>query len=243
MLVPVYFYHRYQVEAAAKLIGGLNYTYALRGDGQATTTAIPRTEQLKALGVIMDCTDPGFLQLPPAIVALIPPRPAGYADSRELFNKKTGLVLDALAPAETAADMPFSFLFDAQRANRMEQYAVNGGLSLADMLDTLLSRTWSAPRRTGMQQLIQQQTEQVLLTYILALSVDTKASYQVQADAAKALDTLQTLIKAQQKKSTNASYLAHLGLALDRMKKPGEAKPAMLHERIPPGSPIGCDWE
>jgi hypothetical protein len=33
-LVPLYLHHRYQVEAAVKVIGGLEYTYALRGDGQ-----------------------------------------------------------------------------------------------------------------------------------------------------------------------------------------------------------------
>ena len=31
VLVPVYLYHRYQTEAVIKTIGGLNYTYALRG--------------------------------------------------------------------------------------------------------------------------------------------------------------------------------------------------------------------
>ena len=34
VLVPVYLHHRYQVEAAAKLVGGQWYTYAMRGDGQ-----------------------------------------------------------------------------------------------------------------------------------------------------------------------------------------------------------------
>ena len=33
-LVPVYMLHRYQVEAASKLVGGMDYTFALRGDGQ-----------------------------------------------------------------------------------------------------------------------------------------------------------------------------------------------------------------
>ena len=32
-LVPIYMLHRYQVEAASKLIGGMDYTFALRGDG------------------------------------------------------------------------------------------------------------------------------------------------------------------------------------------------------------------
>ncbi len=115
VLVPVYFYHRYQVEAVTKLVGGLNYTYALRGDWQTSTTPVEKAVQEKALSAVMACLDPQFLSLPPKVVAAIPPRPAGYIDSRELFNKRTGLTFDALAPAETAADMPLSFLFNPER--------------------------------------------------------------------------------------------------------------------------------
>ena len=114
VLVPVYFYHRYQVEAVTKVVGGLNYTYALRGDGQESTTPILKKEQVKAMNLILDCLDPKFLSLPQKIVDLIPPRPAGYIESRELFNKRTGLPFDALSPAETAADLPLSFLFTAR---------------------------------------------------------------------------------------------------------------------------------
>ncbi|HEY8659072.1 MAG TPA: zinc-dependent metalloprotease [Hanamia sp.] len=242
VLVPVYFYHRYQLEAVTKIVGGMDYNYALRGDGQYITKPISKEEQLKALDEVIDCLDPKFLMLPDKIVSLIPPRPAGYIDSRELFNKRTGLAFDALSPAETAADLPFSFLFNSERVSRMEQYAVNGGLGLDEMLTTLLKKTWMAPRRTGMEKLIQQQTEQVLLTYLLALSVDTKASFQARADDKEALSDLQTYIEEQQKNSKDASYTAHLMLALDRMKKPEDAKPTM-HKEIPPGSPIGSDWE
>ena len=41
VLVPVYFFHRYQVEAVTKMIGGMNYTYALKGDGQLVTRPLP----------------------------------------------------------------------------------------------------------------------------------------------------------------------------------------------------------
>ena len=39
-LVPLYLLHRYQTEAAAKWIGGLNYSYAVRGDGGLVTEPI-----------------------------------------------------------------------------------------------------------------------------------------------------------------------------------------------------------
>ncbi len=240
VLVPVYFYHRYQLEAVTKLIGGMDYTYTLRGDGQVATRPILKEEQLKALNAIAGCIDPSFLMLPERIVAIIPPRPTGYLASRELFNKRTGLAFDALSPAETAADFPFSFLFNSERVSRMEQYAPYGGLSLDEMLRYFVNKTWKAPRRTGMQKIIQRQTEQIYLTYLLALSIDHKASYQARADARKVLYELLEYITEQRKIVLEASYGAHLMLALDRMKSPQDARPA-IHEEIPPGAPIGSD--
>ena len=242
VLVPVYFYHRYQVEAVTKIVGGLDYTYALRGDGQIATRSISKETQQNALHTILDCMDPAFLLFPKKIDSLIPPRPAGYHDSRELFRKRTGLAFDVLSPAETAVDVPLSFLFNSERVSRMVQYEANGGLGLHEMLQTLISKTWKAPRRTGMEKLLQQQTEQVLLTYLLNLSVNTSASFQAIAEAKQALNNLKAFIIVQKKASRDAAYTAHLLLAIDRMSAPEDAKPT-LHKEIAPGSPIGCDME
>jgi hypothetical protein len=78
VLVPVYFFHRYQLEAATKLVGGMNYTYALRGDGQLVTESVPKKTQLDALDAIIDCINPKVLILPDTIAKIIPPRPTGY---------------------------------------------------------------------------------------------------------------------------------------------------------------------
>lgn len=243
VLVPVYFYHRYQVEAAAKVVGGMSYTYTLRGDGRTATEAVSKAEQQKALNAVIDCMDPKVLVIPDRIAKLIPPRPAGYDFSRELFRKRTGLAFDVLSPAETAADLPFSFLFNSDRLNRMAQYeAANGGLGVNEMINTLMDKTWKAARRTGMVGLIQLQTEQVLLTYLLSASVNDNNSFIVKSILQKALTDLKTFIEAKNKTATDATYKGHLLLALERMKEPSTAKPT-IHKEIPPGAPIGCEWE
>jgi hypothetical protein len=239
----VYLYHRYQIEAVTKWVGGLNYTYALRGDGQLVTQALTRADQLKALNAVTDCLDPEFLLLPDNIVKLIPPRPAGYNFTRELFKKRTGLAFDALAPAETAADLPLSFLFNSERINRMVQYeAENGGLGLHEMINVLLSKTWKATAATGMKKLIQQQTNQVLLTYLLAASIDDNTSFAAKAVLQQSLNELKKYIEAQQKLVKDDVQQANFTLALERMKAPEKAKPT-IHAAIPPGAPIGCDWD
>jgi hypothetical protein len=242
-LVPVYFYHRYQIEAATKLVGGMNYTYALRGDGQIITQPLSKNDQIRALSAVIDCLDPKFLLLPDRIAKLIPPRPAGYGSTRELFKKRTGLAFDALSPAETAADLPLSFLFNSERLSRMVQYeTVNGGLGVGEMINALINRTWKAVRVAGMEKLIQLQTEQVLLTYLLGASVNDNNSFAVKSVLAKAISDLKSFIEVQSKAATDEVYKGHLILALDRISKPGDAKPT-IHRAIPPGAPIGCDWE
>jgi hypothetical protein len=242
VLVPVYFYHRYQLEAVTKIVGGLYYTYALRGDGQPVTKVVSKEEQRAALNAVIDCLDPKFLQLPQSIVDIIPPRPAGYPFTRELFKKRTGLVFDALSPAETAADLALSFLFNSERLSRM---AINegssDGLGIAEMIRTLVDKTWKAPKQTGMLKLIQLQTEQVLLTYLLSASINENNSFAVKSVVKKYLDDLKNYIESQLKFTTDETLKGHYLLALDRMKTPADAKPT-LHKEIPPGAPIGCDF-
>jgi len=243
VLVPAWLIHRYQLEAVTKIVGGMYYTYALRGDGQVVTRSLTKEEQLKALHAVIDCIDPSLLVLPASITSLIPPRPSGYGFTRELFKKRTGLAFDALAPAETAADFPLSFLFNSERVSRMSQYEVNGGLGVHEMIHLLVDSTWKATRKTGMEKMVQLQTEQMLLTYLLALSVDENASFAARAAGQKAVADLKTFIEEQKKTATDENYTAHLALALERMKSPDKAKPVTLHKEAPPGAPIGCDME
>ncbi len=240
LLVPVYFYHRYQVEAAVKLLGGVEYSYAVKGDGSPAMKLVPKKEQLAALDAIALTLDPSTLVIPEKIASLIPPRPAGYSGSRELFSKRTGLNFDPLAPAETAADFPLSFLFHPDRINRMEIQATQGGLSATEMAQKLIDLTFKANRRTGMEALIQQQTEQVLLTYLLGWSVNESMSMPIRARGAALVKDLKEWIETALKSTTDPSLKAHYSFILLRIHSPEKAKPTQ-HAPIPPGAPIGCE--
>jgi hypothetical protein len=240
VLVPIYLYHRYQLEAVTKIVGGMYYTYAIRGDGQQITKAVTKEEQLRALNAVISCLDPEKLVLPSQILNIIPPRPAGYEGGVEIFKKRTGLAFDALTPAETAADLPLSFLFDGSRLTRLIQYeSGSNGLGLSEMIKILVDKTWKAPRKTGMQKLIQYQTEQILLTYLLASGIDQGSSIQAKAVVQLKTKELKNYINAQLKISKDENYRAHLEMALERMKAPEKATPT-IHSPIPPGAPIGC---
>jgi Met-zincin/Domain of unknown function (DUF5117)/Domain of unknown function (DUF5118) len=239
-LVPIYNLHRYQVEAVAKLVGSMDYRYKLRGDDQFSTKSVSKEAQQKALETALKCLSAEFLTLPENIISIIPPRPAGYMSSRELFKKRTGLAFDPLAAAESAADFPLQFLFHPERASRMVEYeARNGGLGLEEMLNQVVDKTFKATKNQGLSRKVQFQTEQIVLTHLMALSTNESANYQARAVCGKALKELKSYLEEAKKTVKESDYQAHLDYALERMKNPSSAKVAQ-HKELPPGAPIGC---
>ena len=241
VLVPVYLYHRYQLESVVKMVGGMDYNYALRGDGQPIITPLEKKKQQEALDAVLTTIEPAQLRLPDTLNKLIPPRPSGYDFSKELFTKRTGLSFDALSPAEAATDLVFSLLFQQERISRLvqQEFTLNG-LSLDDMLKTVRKATFSAPRLKGLDALLQQQNEQLLLTYLMATTLNTDINFGARAIIKKHLSEISTQITASEKTSSDPLWKGHYQLALMRMEKPELAKPT-LHAPAPPGAPIGCE--
>ncbi|NOT09376.1 MAG: DUF5117 domain-containing protein, partial [Gemmatimonadales bacterium] len=149
-LVPLYLHHRYQVEAATKVIAGQYYTYALRGDGQEPLRAVPAAAQRRALSAVLRTLEPRELAFPRSILNILPPRPSGVPESRELFDKVTDPVFDAISPAAAAADMVLELLFNAERASRLvQQHALDPATpGLAEMLDTVLATVGRIPEES-----------------------------------------------------------------------------------------------
>lgn len=180
VLVPVYNYHRYQVEAVCKLIGGMNYSYNVRGDAQQKPQVLDNAVQQKALQAALDCLNPEVLTLPDRISMLIPPRPPMYYGVGETFAKRTGMSFDPMAAAEALAHFELGFLFNAERANRLEQFKAQAGtIGWSDVLDALIKKTWMGKKQDGLKAQVQVQTQQIVLTWLLALSQDNTANYQV----------------------------------------------------------------
>jgi hypothetical protein len=237
VLVPVYLYHRYQVEAAVKLVGGLNYTYAVKGDINNKTNQLGKETEKKALDAVLATIDPKFLALPEAITQLIPPRPAGYSNSRELFSKRTGLAFDALSAAESATDLSLKLLLHPARLNRLSQQ-VGKGLSLIEVLSKITTTTWKAPRAAGLEGLIQQQNEQIFLEVMMGALNSNETSFATKGILLHWLEEIRTFA-LRQSKLVNSPGRGHYLLALEKIEKKYEARP-FIAVPIPPGAPIGC---
>jgi hypothetical protein len=119
VLVPVYLYHRYQTEATVKLIGGVDYTYNLRGDHQSGPRIVDSSIQNDALQALLHTIDPEVLALPEHLLELIPPQPARIPQTREHFQGYTAPLLDPASMAEVAADHTMSLIFNPNRSARL----------------------------------------------------------------------------------------------------------------------------
>ncbi|MEI9912698.1 MAG: hypothetical protein WDO71_25490 [Bacteroidota bacterium] len=75
---------------------------------------------------------------------------------------------------------------------------------------------------------------------MLAASVNDNNSFITKSVIQKSLSDLKIFIEGKKKSSVDATYAGHLLLALERMKKPEDAKPT-IHAAPPPGAPIGCE--
>ena len=236
VLVPIYLLHRFQIQAVGKLIGGVYFDYALKGDGQETPLPVASARQRQAIEALIQTLDPAVLALPDSIAESIPPRPPGYPATRELFSGRTGGVFDPLAPAAASVELTLEVLLNPERAARMNR---NGSPSFAELLDRLMEATWYAePGARGFP--IKRQTSLLLLDHLLKLAVSTDIDPGV---AAMALDTVVTLDESlAETVSDNPERRAWMRLARSRIARV-LADPAAIETLpevvVPPGSPIG----
>jgi hypothetical protein len=243
-LVTTYLLHRYQVEAAAKVVGGLHYTYALRGDGQTVTQMATPEEQKDALDAVLATIDPKALAIPERILRLLPPVAPGHGRTREYFRSRTGLTFDALAAAEAAASHAIGLLLNAERAGRLVQQHARDARNpqLNDVLEQLLQATFKRPPAKGMEAEVGRTVDHVALYHLMALAVNEAAAPQVRAIASWKLDQLKGWLKRQGGPAMDVNTQAHFRhLAQDIERLQQEPKPANLVRLVepPPGMPIG----
>ena len=245
VLVPLYLMHRYQTEAAAKEIGGLDYRYALRGDGQEVTAIVSPADQRKALTAVLRTLAPETLALPEPLLRLLPPVPPGYPRTRESFAAFTGLAFDPLAAAESAADLTLTLLFNPERASRLVEYHARdaGNPGLDEVLSSVLKATWQAPRASGLAAETQSAVESATLESLLGLAASNQASPEARAIARFEVATLKTQLTANY--ALPRERQAHRAAALARIaefeRDPGKFVPTPPVE-APPGMPIGEDY-
>ena len=236
VFVPLYFYHRYQTEAVIKLIGGLDYTYAVKGDSGIAVQIISKKEQKAALDEILQTLSINTLKIPHRILKLFPPRAMGYERTRESFKSNTNVAFNSLGAVATASDLTLKLLLNPERANRLiEQHAIsNANLSLNEVLTKLIRHSFDLKVKTSYEKEIAHTLQYITLQNLMNLIAADQASPQVKSVVNEALDDLFTSLK-----SDKSTFNNQLIRELISFRKYPEKFDVYKVSKIPDGSPIG----
>jgi hypothetical protein len=245
VLVPLYLLHRFQVQAVGKIIGGQNFTYALRGDGQVPVTAIDGQRQRAAIDALFNTLSPAVLRLPENVLQLIPARPPGHPKSRETFPSATGKTFEPIGAAESAIVLTLDVLLEPSRAARMIASSARDAElpGFHELISGLLQRTWYASHQTGLDGEIQRTTNSLVLERLMLLAVNESADTQVRAIAMDAVDTLYDWLVSRAGNEKDSSWHAHYGFAsyrIDRVRDDPASLEITESVIAPPGEPIGA---
>jgi len=223
-LVPLYFHHRYQLEAAVRAVGGVEYEYAVVGDSRTELRPVSADRQRRALAAALESLEPGFLALPSELVAQLVPPPPGYRRDREAFDPGS-FFFDPLGAARSSVSLTFDSLMDAERARRLvdQAQADPGQLSWRETLDAIVKELWNQPPgslRTELQDLFLERCLDVV-------------------DDPRTTERVRELTWMRVSSFTAGELTAWQHEKLRRYAADPDARKRASRPRVPPGSPIG----
>ncbi len=259
VLVPLYFRHRYQLEAAAKSLGGLDYSYAMQGDGSTPMRAVPAARQRAALESVLATLDPAALDLPETLLGLLAPVSVEYPTRHEFLAGRTSPMFDALGAAATAADHAIGALLPPERLARLVDFH-RRDLSMPgveEVLDAITRRVFTGPAPVTPRLRAVRRAVQAAAVRRLLASAGAQHSSAVRAALEASLERLAANLAREARVGEPADQALKALLARDiqRWLARTAAAPAGAHAvpgappELPPGPPIGglgladeCEW-
>ncbi|HKJ49134.1 MAG TPA: zinc-dependent metalloprotease, partial [Christiangramia sp.] len=238
VFVPLYFFHRYQTEAAVKLVGGLEYEYAVKGGNNRVVNPVEGKIQKKALSVILKTLSAGEIAIPQEKLELFPPRAFGYSRDRETFKSNTDVAFDAFGAPATASEMTLSYLLHPARAERLvQQNSLNNDLpGLSWMLEELISETLKSKSDSNdYESSVQKTINFVVFKHLLNLAVNNSSTPLVRSITNEKIDDLANWLRG---RGDSVSKEMYRNIKMFR-EKPEEFKLELNVPKIPDGSPIG----
>ncbi|MBK9315277.1 MAG: zinc-dependent metalloprotease [Acidobacteria bacterium] len=243
-LLPLYLHHRYQLISAAKSVGGLYFSYAVKSNAGAVPAryreVVPAARQREALKVILDTIKIDELAVPQRILDLIPPTAPGFdGGTAEYFSRRTDPAFDPLAVASIATDLTIGVLIEPRRAARLIQFNAENPVNpdFSEVLDAIITATWRSPAPiTAYHRAIQRTVQQVTVRNLIELAGNENASPLVRADASNALRQLQNLLLGLPADAFRGEVAEEIKRFLNR---PDAIKPMSRPEPVPAGDPIG----
>jgi hypothetical protein len=242
----LYFFHRFALNGATKTIGGMEYSNAVKGDGQFATRIIDGARQRASLAAVLAELDPRELAIPDTVLALFVPRQDG--GNVELIGTHTRPAFDELAAARSLAQMIVDGLLQRERAARLVAFAPRAPNlpTLAEVIDAMVASTWARPVDASAKlAALQRVAQRAVADGLMTLAADKSAAPEVRSIVDLKLAALQSsaqrIAASSQSVDTRAhaqSVAADIRRWLERRELPSPS-PAL---RATPGDPFGDGW-
>jgi hypothetical protein len=246
ILVPVYYFHRYQATAAAKWLGGIDYTYQLKEDANTNKafSFADSKQQQRALNALLKTLSPNFLTLNKNIADIIPPKAYGHYLSRESLQGNTGKLFDQTALASASIQHTLSLLLEPTRLARLiQQHALDDNYMSISELGNSLHSTIVKKKTSDIEWVIQSTAIDLLYSNYINLIHNSKVPTQVKVAVYGLLLKQQAYLtkKVKKTKSSSSAY-AFYKYQLSRIKdvkiENVDKTKLIALPKMPPGSPI-----
>jgi hypothetical protein len=237
VFVPLYLHHRYQIDAAAKVVAGVRYEYASRGDDAAPAAVIGAPEQREAIRVLLTTLEPRELDIPQPVASLLLPQTYAPLRREELFNGSTDPMFDPVGASGVIADITLGALLDPSRCARLiEQHRSDVDQpGLGELLDVLTATVFKADADPHLAEL-RRQVQRVYVERLIDLAGNARAAFRVRAGVNAGLRSLEIAL-ADHDDPHAAELVSLISRHLHRPFVSGV--PTGAADPQPPGSPIG----
>ena len=249
VIVPIYIFHRYQVDATAKLVGGVDFTYGAEGDGHEASKLVPADRQAAAVDALLRTLSPAALDLSDKTLDVLSAgQSQGNDKAYDIETFGQGPVFDLPAASEVAADLVWSALFAPARLNRLIEAKRRdpAQLGLDGALDKALAAVAFDGKASGRQaELARRVRQRLVVSLAQTLNDKTLSPTAAAVIHARLADWGKGLAKAGGDSADKAQARLLAGIVADEtgarlaaLVEGGKAK-----VEIPPGPPIGeTDW-
>ena len=243
LFVPMYLLHRYQVEAVVKMIGGIDYNYAVKGSIPFSVEVVSPTQQRNALLEYLNALNPKALKIPSHLNKLLHPRSFSNPRTRENFLSQTGVTFDYLGIATSLSDALIGMLLHPERANRLVmQFGFDKNqLSLKETLNILVNNHFKKIPRDTHENQLNEIVKGSILKHLMQLGQNSLASNITKAVIYEQLEALDRWLAGQSEANFSNFYRMEIQNYFDN---PYDFN-ITSSKRLPDGSPIGsfsCDY-
>ena len=242
ILVPIYMLHRYQIEAAAKAIGGVDYLYFVKNNDNDKIKFVDSKLQRKSLESLLSVLKPKNLVLPNNLIDILSPRSFRNPRTRENFVSNTGVTFDYINTSSSLINHTLTFLLNSERINRINQQNIFGDdiLTLENYLAEISKSIFDNKKLNTYEESVNKNTSSLYLDHLFMSFNNSRTN-----DLSKSI-ILASIMDTMNNLSNNLNnYNRFLINKIDGfLSNPDQYKP-IEKTKIPDGSPIGnfsCDY-